>query len=122
MSRPQPDLRLVAGKAGVETSESTSGNRPGSYLEYDNLGQVTVSEGYDGDGVTVVDPAAVVGQSARGVNDLYVALTRPTQRLTVLHHGDLPPGLDGLAPTAFAAAGAPAPRAPEPDERQDTLF
>ena len=33
---------------------------------------------------------------ARGVNDLYVALTRPTQRLTVLHHGDLPPGLTGL--------------------------
>jgi hypothetical protein len=30
------------------------------------------------------------------VNDLYVALTRPTQRLTVLHHGALPAGLDRL--------------------------
>jgi hypothetical protein len=46
--------------------------------------------------VTVLDPVAVIGESARGVNDLYVALTRPTQRLTVLHHGRLPPGLDRL--------------------------
>ena len=85
---------------------------------------VTVDEakGLEYDGVTVVDPAAVVGQSARGVNDLYVALTRPTQRLTVLHHDDLPPGLDGLTPTAFAAAGAPAPRAPQRPTGQDTLF
>jgi len=53
-------------------------------------------KGLEFDGVTVVDPVAVIGESARGVNDLYVALTRPTQRLTVLHHGRLPPGLDRL--------------------------
>jgi DNA helicase IV len=40
---------------------------------------------------------AIVEESHRGVNDLYVALTRPTQRLTVLHHGTLPAGLEGLA-------------------------
>jgi len=28
-----------------------------------------------------------------------VALTRPTQRLTVLHHGNLPAGLDSIART-----------------------
>jgi hypothetical protein len=37
-----------------------------------------------------------VDAGPRGVNDLYVALTRPTQRLTVLHYGALPAGLDRL--------------------------
>jgi hypothetical protein len=54
-------------------------------------------KGLEFDGVVVADPAAIVAESRRGVNDLYVALTRPTQRLTVIHHGDLPPGLEGLA-------------------------
>lgn len=54
-------------------------------------------KGLEFDGVIVVDPAAVVTGSRRGLADLYVALTRPTQRLTVLHHGDLPPGLGSLA-------------------------
>jgi hypothetical protein len=53
-------------------------------------------KGLEFDGVTVLDPQAVLEGSARGINDLYVALTRPTQRLTVLHHGTLPPGLDRL--------------------------
>jgi DNA helicase IV len=54
------------------------------------------AKGLEFDAVTVVDPAAVLVDSARGLADLYVALTRPTQRLTILHHGDLPPGLDHL--------------------------
>jgi hypothetical protein len=53
-------------------------------------------KGLEFDGVVVVDPQAVVDAGPRGVNDLYVALTRPTQRLTVLHHGALPAGLDRL--------------------------
>ena len=54
-------------------------------------------KGLEFDAVTVVDPAAIIAESHRGVNDLYVALTRPTQRLTVLHHGTVPSGLEGLA-------------------------
>jgi DNA helicase IV len=53
-------------------------------------------KGLEFDGVAVVDPQAVLAGSPRGVNDLYVALTRPTQRLTVLYHGTLPAGLDRL--------------------------
>ena len=56
-------------------------------------------KGLEFDGVVVVDPQAVVAAGPRGVNDLYVALTRPTQRLTVLHHGSLPAGLDRLLDT-----------------------
>lgn len=43
--------------------------------------------------VVVVEPAAMLAESPRGVNDLYVALTRPTQRLAVLRHAPVPPAL-----------------------------
>ncbi len=49
--------RLVATKAGVEASESTSLNRPISYVEYDNLSQPIVSEMYDGDGLAITTDA-----------------------------------------------------------------
>jgi RHS repeat-associated protein len=45
--------RLVAEKDGVETSESTSLNRPIQYFDYDNLNEVTEERMYDGDGVTM---------------------------------------------------------------------
>ena len=51
-------------------------------------------KGLEFDGVVVVDPAGILAASGRGAGDLYVALTRPTQCLTVLHHGDLPAALD----------------------------
>jgi hypothetical protein len=62
------------------------------------VGVLTVDDakGLEFDGVVVLDPAAIVAESPRGANDLYVALTRPTQRLAVLHHGDLPGGMHGL--------------------------
>jgi DNA helicase IV len=53
-------------------------------------------KGLEFDAVVVVDPAEIVAEAPRGVNDLYVALTRPTQRLTVVHHGRLPRGLESL--------------------------
>jgi DNA helicase IV len=51
---------------------------------------VRQAKGLEFDDVLLVEPAAVVGESARGLNDLYVALTRATQRLGVLHTEDLP--------------------------------
>ncbi|MYW18056.1 AAA family ATPase [Streptomyces sp. SID2955] len=45
------------------------------------------AKGLEFDSVLVVEPAAY------GTSDLYVALTRATQRLGVLHTGQLPPGL-----------------------------
>lgn len=47
--------RLVATKAGVEGTESTSLNRPIAYADLDNLGQIIASERYDGDNVTIAD-------------------------------------------------------------------
>jgi RHS repeat-associated protein len=47
--------RVVAVKDGVEASESTSVNRPIVYFTIDNLDEVTQTQQYDGDGVTITD-------------------------------------------------------------------
>ena len=57
---------------------------------------VAAVKGLEFDVVVVVDPAEILAASPRGANDLYVALTRPTQHLLVLHTGDLPAGLESL--------------------------
>ena len=53
---------------------------------------VEQAKGLEFDGVVLVEPAAILAESPRGINDLYVAITRPTQRLHVLHARPLPPG------------------------------
>src|SRR6266702_3854392 len=58
---------------------------------------VAESKGLEFDSVVVVDPAGIVADSPRGAADLYVALTRATQRLGVVHGGDLPSMLRRLA-------------------------
>jgi DNA helicase IV len=54
------------------------------------------AKGLEFDSVLVVDPARIVAEGVRGWNDLYVALTRATQRLGVVHPGPLPAELSGL--------------------------
>ncbi|KAB2372280.1 HelD family protein [Actinomadura montaniterrae] len=53
------------------------------------------AKGLEFDSVIVVDPAGILAESAKGGQDLYVALTRPTRRLTIVHDDDLPPLLSG---------------------------
>jgi hypothetical protein len=62
-------------------------------------GAVAVSEtkGLEFDSVLVVEPDRIVAAGPRGAAELYVALTRATQRLGVLHTGPLPQALNGLA-------------------------
>jgi DNA helicase IV len=52
-------------------------------------------KGLEFDTVVLVEPSAIIAESARGLNDLYVALTRPTQRLHVVHRHELPTGMPG---------------------------
>jgi DNA helicase IV len=59
---------------------------------------VPEAKGLEFDAVLVVDPAAIVAGGPHGPNDLYVALTRATARLGVVHPGDLPPVLARLRP------------------------
>jgi superfamily I DNA/RNA helicase len=63
---------------------------------------IASAKGLEFDAVVLVEPAEVLAESPRGANDLYVALTRATQRLAVVHTGDLPPMLGRLAPPVRA--------------------
>ena len=51
---------------------------------------VAQAKGLEFDAVVLVDPAAILAESPRGLGDLYVALTRSTQRLAIVHPGELP--------------------------------
>ncbi|MGX1774365.1 HelD family protein [Nocardia brasiliensis] len=53
-------------------------------------------KGLEFDAVYLVEPQAILDESPRGLNDLYVALTRATQRLGVVHSADLPEVLGAL--------------------------
>ncbi|HEY3505622.1 MAG TPA: UvrD-helicase domain-containing protein [Actinocatenispora sp.] len=48
------------------------------------------AKGLEFDTVVVAEPAAIVAGSPRGYSDLYVALTRTTNRLVIVHSGHLP--------------------------------
>jgi DNA helicase IV len=78
---------------------------------------VPEAKGLEFDAVVVVDPAAILSATPRGANDLYVALTRTTSRLGVVHPGDLPAVLSRLEPhdprvPGRAAVLGAGPRAP----------
>jgi len=53
---------------------------------------VAETKGLEFDQVVVVEPAELIGASPRGPHDLYVALTRATRELVVVHTEPLPPG------------------------------
>ena len=82
------DLIQAAARAARATARSRSTPSPRSQ-----------AKGLEFDRVILVDPAGVVAQSPNGGHDLYVAITRATHRLTVVHEGDLPASLASLAPT-----------------------
>ena len=74
------------------------------------------AKGLEFDRVVLADPAGIWASSPAGGHDLYVAITRATHRLTVVHDGDLPEALHRLTPTpasasapTSASAGAPRP-------------
>lgn len=51
------------------------------------------AKGLEFDSVVIVEPSAIVADTERGAAALYVAMTRPTQRLTLVSWGPLPDGL-----------------------------
>jgi len=51
---------------------------------------VTVVKGLEFDSIIVVEPSGIVAESAQGLRALFVALTRATKRLTIVHADPLP--------------------------------
>jgi DNA helicase IV len=64
---------------------------------------VGIVKGLELDATVVVDPSGILAEEAQGMRALYVALTRATKLLTIVHPGDLP---DVIAPLE---APTPAP-------------
>jgi hypothetical protein len=58
----------------------------------------TLAKGLEYDHVIVVEPADIVAAEPRGLNRLYVVLTRAVSRLDVLHHAPLPPAVGAWGP------------------------
>jgi DNA helicase IV len=52
------------------------------------------ANGLEFDSVVVVEPGLIAGETARGLRTLYMALTRPTQRLCVVHLAPAPAALE----------------------------
>lgn len=90
-----PDARVAEVAAAVP--EAISGDQPESLDSIAALLTVTQAKGLEFDRVVLADPAGIIAQSANGGHDLYVAITRATHRLTVVHQGDLPDALSSLA-------------------------
>ena len=73
---------------------SPSAGRPANGLEHRvAVVEVGLVKGLEVDAAVVVEPAAMVDEEAQGDRALYVALTRATKRLAVVHELDLPPSL-----------------------------
>ncbi|MFB7474411.1 HelD family protein [Kitasatospora sp. NPDC056184] len=100
---PVPDGDYAAALAALPTGPGTLGVIAPD-ADAAALGALTVrsAKGLEFDAVVLVDPAALLAQ---GAPDLYVALTRATRRLTLLHHTPLPPVL-AAALTARSAQPA----------------
>nr|WP_028477501.1 3'-5' exonuclease [Nocardia sp. CNY236] len=101
--------RLVASETGagiVAVIAPQALVAPLHHVARDSVQVLTVHEakGLEFDTVYVVEPQDIIDASPRGLNDLYVALTRATQRLGVVHSAELPDVLGRLAHAAAAAA------------------
>ena len=54
------------------------------------------SKGLEFDEVVVVEPQRIIDELPRGASALYVAMTRPTQRLVLVSSEELPAGIDSV--------------------------
>ena len=94
-----PDARVPElGEAVSRVTPGVSfGDNPDLTSEIVLLG-ARQAKGLEFDSVLIADPAAILTASPRGRNDLYVAMTRSTQRLGVLHPGPPPAEISALRP------------------------
>jgi len=73
--------RVGGGAGGLEQDISVLGPQEAKGLEFD--------------AVVVLEPGELLHRTGGRVGDLYVAMTRPTQRLRLLAEGEVPEGIEG---------------------------
>jgi superfamily I DNA/RNA helicase len=89
-----PDSLLDAVGEALSRADIAYGSVAAGALEDTvSLMPVTSAKGLEFDSVIVVEPARVIAESAQGLRALYVALTRTTRRLALVHAEPLPEAL-----------------------------
>ena len=108
---PAADAERLAKELAAALPESTVSDRSSPLDGLVAVLAVAETKGLEFDGVIVVEPAVIVSESERGLSDLYVALTRATRRLAVVHTEPLPKEMQGLRqpPATGDAVGAMEP-------------
>jgi ATP-dependent exoDNAse (exonuclease V) beta subunit len=107
-----PEARL--GALGGAVSAAIPAAAVGEHPELESPAVVITvhqAKGLEFDAVLIAEPGEIIAASPRGLNDLYVALTRSTSRLGVVHTGAVPAVLARLADAgvqAVSSAGAQA--------------
>lgn len=86
---------LVRSTGAALTSSGLGWNAPDDLEASERITLVpaTTAKGLEYDHVIVLEPAAILREEAKGVNRLYVVLTRAVSRLVVLHAEPLPGAL-----------------------------
>ena len=86
-----PDSMVECVSEALETAGIDHGRATRTGLEVGvTVVPVSVVKGLELDGVVVVEPAGIVAEEQQGLRALYVALTRSTRRLTIVHAAELP--------------------------------
>ncbi len=86
-----PDAMFEAVSNALEAAGIEHGKATRSGLEMGiTVVPVSVVKGLELDGVVVVEPADIVAGEQQGLRALYVALTRSTKRLSIVHSKPLP--------------------------------
>ncbi|HEX3541303.1 MAG TPA: AAA family ATPase [Acidimicrobiales bacterium] len=85
-----PSMVGVVGQALATAGVEFGTLEAGALDDQVTLVSVRSAKGLEFDTVVVVEPALIVAESAQGLRALYVALTRATRRLAVVHHLPLP--------------------------------
>ena len=86
-----PDTMVVEISAALVAAGIEHGRAAATALDTGvTVVPVSLVKGLELDGVVVVEPRTIVESEMMGLRALYVALTRATQRLTVVHERELP--------------------------------
>ncbi len=98
------EISVALSDAGVAHSRATTSGLDDQVT----VVPISVAKGLEIDGVIVVEPARIVASEIQGKRALYVALTRPTQRLTIVHSEPLPKALAAGVVAMGLQSGEPA--------------
>jgi DNA helicase IV len=106
---PDARVRELGEAVSRAVPDVSFGDNPDLTSEIVLLG-ATQAKGLEFDSVLIADPGAILAASPRGRNDLYVAMTRSTQRLGIVHPGPPPAEITALRLRQQPAARLPVSR------------